>query len=748
VDSDGATAGFQAATQPGFLSVPADGSKSYNVTHNGITFDIQTTNANLANQARWRGNATAGGLINDFQQFYGRFATTGNGVVATVTLTGLAANTDYEVSFFSYNIGAGQGPLVFYNGSSTSDPLITTFTPSGGTSNFSTWSPGITLGINSGESATITITIQAPDYVSGSNFDSRLTLNGISVVNTSVPPNSTPTWAADPVNEVNAAEDAVYASTLADDASDTESDPLTFAKVSGPAWLGVAADGTLSGTPSNADVGPNVFTVSVTDNNSPAVAATLNITVINTNDAPVFTADPIGGGDATEDVAYSGTIAGSATDDDAGASLSYAKASGPAWLNVDSNGTLSGTPANADVGLNVFTVSVDDGNGGTDTATLNITVINVNDAPVFVSNPIAGGNATEDAAYSGTLAGSATDDDGDNLGYAKVSGPAWLSVAPDGTLSGTPGNADVGSNSFTVSVTDNIAAPVNAVLNITVINTNDAPVWTANPVVLANASEGGAYTGQTLSGRATDADSGDTITYSMVSGPVWLTVAANGTLSGTPPTGSAGLNSFVVRATDTSSATADAALEITVTGLPLPWVSTDIGTGMLAGSATYSAGTFTQAGSGVIGGKSDKLRYTYQTLTGDGEIIARITSLQNTGTSSRIGVMIRESLAANSKQIFAGMTGSNAFRWSRRTTTGGNTSNNNYGTGTVPDTWVRIVRAGNTFTSYKSSNGTSWTNMGSTTLSFASTCYIGLAVGSGSDTTLNTSQFNNVNVTP
>ena len=42
---------------------------------------------------------------------------------------------------------------------------------------------------------------------------------------------------------------------------------------------------------------------------------------------------------------------------------------------------------------------------------LNITVINVNDAPTFTANPINKSNATQDAAYSDTLAGSATDID-------------------------------------------------------------------------------------------------------------------------------------------------------------------------------------------------------------------------------------------------------------------------------------------------------------------------------------------------
>jgi hypothetical protein len=133
----------------------------------------------------------------------------------------------------------------------------------------------------------------------------------------------------------------------------------------------------------------------------------------------------------------------------------------------------------------------------------------------------------------------------------------------------------------------------------------------------------------------------------------------------------------------------------------------------------------------------------------EGGGIARISSLQNTGASSCVGVMIRDSLATNSKQIFMGMSSSNAYRWVRRTATGGSTTVSNSSTGTVPNTWVRLVRSGTTITAYKSTNGTSWTTVGSTTkTTFASTCYIGLAVGSGSDTTLNTSQFSNLSVTP
>lgn len=91
--------------------------------------------------------------------------------------------------------------------------------------------------------------------------------------------NQAPSFTSDPITEVNATEDTAYNSTISDNASDFESDAMTFSKVSGPAWLSVASNGTLSGTPGISDVGNNIFTVQVDDaegNNT----TTLNIKVI------------------------------------------------------------------------------------------------------------------------------------------------------------------------------------------------------------------------------------------------------------------------------------------------------------------------------------------------------------------------------------------------------------------------------------------------------------------------------------
>lgn len=372
-------------------------------------------------------------------------------------------------------------------------------------------------------------------------------------------------------------------------------------------------------------------------------------------------------------------------------------------------------------------------------------VVAVNQAPIAVSKSLTTG---EDSPLAIVL--DASDPDGNALSYTVVTPPAH------GTLSGTAPNLSYvpaanyqGSDGFTFTANDGAADSAVATVNLTVTPVNDAPVFAANPILVPDAREGTAYAGQSLAGQAADGDSGDVLTYSKVSGPAWLQVAASGDLSGTPDSGSAGLNTFVVRATDRAAATGDAELRINVISLlPLPWMTAEVGTGQLAGSVAVSAGVFTQAGAGVFGGTGDKLRFTYQTLSGDGEIIARVNALQNTGNASRVGVMIRDSLATNAIHSFMGLSGSNGYLWTYRKSIGGTNTTKTSSTGTVPNTWLRLVRKGNTIIAYKSTNGTSWTSVGKTTVTMGANCYIGLAVASGGNTVLNTSQFSNVAVTP
>jgi len=97
-----------------------------------------------------------------------------------------------------------------------------------------------------------------------------------------------------------------------------------------------------------------------------------------------------------------------------------------------------------------------------------------NNPPVWTSDPTDKADAIEDKPYVGSLSGDATDPDvGDVLEYSYVSGPAWLSIAANGDLTGTPAQTDVGGNSWIVSVTDGLSTPVEATVNITVLEIYD-----------------------------------------------------------------------------------------------------------------------------------------------------------------------------------------------------------------------------------------------------------------------------------
>jgi Concanavalin A-like lectin/glucanases superfamily/Bacterial Ig domain/Immunoglobulin domain/Immunoglobulin I-set domain len=77
-----------------------------------------------------------------------------------------------------------------------------------------------------------------------------------------------------------------------------------------------------------------------------------------------------------------------------------------------------------------------------------------NRAPKFSNNPFSVAGITAGQSYAGTLATTASDPNGDTVTFAKLSGPAWLSVSGNGNLTGTPLSNDAGTNVFLMKVSD------------------------------------------------------------------------------------------------------------------------------------------------------------------------------------------------------------------------------------------------------------------------------------------------------
>ena len=168
----------------------------------------------------------------------------------------------------------------------------------------------------------------------------------------------------------------------------------------------------------------------------------------------------------------------------------------------------------------------------------------------------------------------------------------------------------------------------------------------------------------------------------------------------------------------------------------------------MAGSASYNAGTFTVNGGGTdIWYSSDQFNYLYQSLTGDLTITAQVASQQNTASWAKAGVMIRETTAANSTYVFVMVTPANGVNMQYRPVTGSNAVQLAQVAARVAPYWVRLVRSGNTFTGYSSADGVTWTQVGSISVTMASSAIAGLAVAAHNNSALNTSTFNNVGIT-
>ena len=123
-----------------------------------------------------------------------------------------------------------------------------------------------------------------------------------------------------------------------------------------------------------------------------------------------------------------------------------------------------------------------------------------------------------------------------------------------------------------------------------------------------------------------------------------------------------------------------------IVGLPSPWSDADIGGATPGGSASFSDNVYTVNGGGNDLGTaaSDQFNYVSQPLSGDGTIIAQVTSQSNTDPWAKSGVMIKQSTTSGSPYAFIGITPGNgvAFQYGNDVSVSG-------GSYTSPDIWVQ-----------------------------------------------------------
>ena len=234
---------------------------------------------------------------------------------------------------------------------------------------------------------------------------------------------------------------------------------------------------------------------------------------------------------------------------------------------------------------------------------------------------------------------------------------------------------------------------------------------------------------------------GSTITaFSSADGSTWTPVGAT-TISLTDPV-TIGLFTTSHNAGALSTATFDN-VSVTAGGssaLPSPWADADVGSPAVAGAASYASGVFTVNGGGAdIWGTSDQFNYVSQPLTGDGTIVARVTSQSDTNPWAKAGVMIKQSTTSGSPYALLAVTPGNgiAFQYGFNASVSG-------GSYSFPNGWLKLTRSGSTITAYSSADGTTWTQVGTTTISLTAPVTIGLFTCAHNAGALGTATFDNV----
>ena len=268
--------------------------------------------------------------------------------------------------------------------------------------------------------------------------------------------------------------------TLLSNDSDVDGDSLTLLSFTQPA-SGTLVDqqnGTLLFTPDANFHGVDSFEYTISDGNGGQAAATVNLVIHSVNDLPVAT-DNAGG--TLEDVSLTINVADLLSDDsDAdGDTINFSGFGQPGHGTVvdHQDGTLSYTPAANYFGTDSFLYYIDDGQGGSDSASFVVTVTSVNDNPVALSDALE----TEEDQFldfaKSTLLGNDTDVDGDSLSLSSFDQPANGVVTDQGggILRYMPNPGFIGQDSFSYTVSDGNGGSDLASVMLTVTEINDTP---------------------------------------------------------------------------------------------------------------------------------------------------------------------------------------------------------------------------------------------------------------------------------
>ena len=368
-----------------------------------------------------------------------------------------------------------------------------------------------------------------------------------------------PSTNSDPVasdDTVSTNEDTAVTIDVLSNDSDVDGDALvvtTAAAVNGS--VSINTDGTLVYMPDANFNGSDTISYEISDGQGGTSTATVNVTVNAVNDGPVATTDSV---TLDEDTSAMIDVLANDTDLD-GDTLSVSSASasnGSVTINVD--GTLAYTPDANFNGSDTISYEISDGQGGTSTATVNVTVNAVNDGPVATNDSVS---VDEDSSVSINVLANDSDIDGDTLSVSSASASnGSVSINTDGTLAYTPNANFNGSDTISYEISDGQGGTSTATVNVTVNAVNDGPVATNDSVSVDEDSS------VSINVLANDSDiDGDTLSVSSASASNGsVSINTDGTLAYTPNANFNGNDTISYEISDGQGGTSTATVNVTV----------------------------------------------------------------------------------------------------------------------------------------------------------------------------------------
>jgi hypothetical protein len=329
---------------------------------------------------------------------------------------------------------------------------------------------------------------------------------------------------------------------------------ITFASENLPAGLTLAANGKLSGTPTQA--GTYLITVTASATGAQSATASIVLSVAEEDEVIlpiiVFSDRKLDAGKVG--VAYSATLTASGA-----TGITFASENLPAGLTLAANGKLSGTPTQA--GIYLITVTASATGAQSTTASIVLSVAEEDEVilPVIVFNDRKLDAGKVGVAYNATLTASGAT----GITFASENLPAGLTLAANGKLSGTPTQAGTYLITVTASATGAQSTTASIVLSVSPAAATEAPAISFNSALLASGTVGTAYSATLTASGA------EGITFASSDLPAGLTLNEDGSISGTPTQAGTYLFTVTASATGAQSATASIAIHIASVAAPI-----------------------------------------------------------------------------------------------------------------------------------------------------------------------------------